>query len=68
MVVPVSVIYETPVKKFVKSNKTGEWCIIESDDMDFNTRFAMTYAEMKQEVRLMNTALERYRLDSKYGV
>ena len=41
---------------------------IESDDMDFNTRFAMTYAEMKQEVRLMNTALERYRLNSKYGV
>ena len=35
--------------KFVKSQKTGEYVKIGPEDMDYNTRFAMTSTEMKVE-------------------
>lgn len=43
--------------KFVKSQKTGEYVLIKEGDMDFNTRFALTLKDMKEEKRAIDKAL-----------
>ena len=42
-------VAKEPVTKFVKSQKTGEYVKIGPNDMDYNTRFALTDAEMTAE-------------------
>ncbi len=46
--------------KFVESQKTGEYVLITEEDMDFNTRFAKTFSEMKEEKRKIERALTTF--------
>lgn len=46
--------------KFVESQKTGEYVLITEEDMDFNTRFAKTFSEMKEEKRRIERALTTF--------
>jgi hypothetical protein len=43
--------------KFVKSQKTGEYVLIKEGDMDFNTPFASTLKDMKEEKARIDRAL-----------
>ena len=53
--------------KFVKSQKTGEYVLIKEGDMDFNTRFALTLKDMKEEKRAIDRALTEYVLTMNKG-
>ena len=46
--------------KFVKSQKSGEYVLIKEGDMDFNTSFASTLAEMKEEKARIDRALLKF--------
>jgi len=46
--------------KFVKSQKSGEYVLIKEGDMDFNTSFASTLAEMKEERAKIDRALLKF--------
>jgi len=46
--------------KFVKAQKTGEYVLITEEDMDFNTKFASTLKELKEEKARIDRALTLY--------
>ena len=53
--------------KFVKSQKSGEYVLIKKGDMDFDTSFASTLKEMKEEKARIDRALLLYVEESKLG-
>ena len=44
--------------KFVKSQKTGKYVKIGPEDMDYNTRFALTENELRAEKKTISDALD----------
>jgi hypothetical protein len=48
------------ILQFVKSQKTDEYVVIGEGDMDFNTPFASTLADMKEEKARIDRALLLY--------
>jgi|TARA_B100001094_G_C17781622_1_gene600008 hypothetical protein len=48
------------ILQFVKSQKTDEYVVISEGDMDFNTPFASTLADMKEEKARIDRALLLY--------
>ena len=46
--------------KFVKAQKSGEYVLIKEGDMDFNTSFASTLKDMKEEKARIDRALLLY--------
>jgi hypothetical protein len=46
--------------KFVKAQKSGEYVLIKEGDMDFNTPFASTLKEMKEEKARIDRALSMF--------
>ena len=53
------------ILQFVKSQKTDEYVIIAEDDMDFNTPFASTLSDLKEEKARIDRALLLYADDSR---
>ena len=53
------------ILQFVKSQKTDEYVVIGEGDMDFNTPFASTLADMKEEKARIDRALLLYADDSR---
>ena len=53
------------ILQFVKSQKTDEYVVIGEGDMDFNTPFASTLADMKEEKARIDRALILYANDSR---
>ena len=53
--------------KFVKSQKSGEYVLIKEGDMDFDTSFASTLKEMKEEKARIDRALLLYVEEAKLG-
>ena len=51
------------ILQFVKSQKTDEYVVIGEGDMDFNTPFASTLADMKEEKARIDRALILYAND-----
>ena len=48
------------ILQFVKSQKTDEYVVISEGDMDFNTPFSSTLADMKEEKARIDRALLLY--------
>ena len=48
------------ILQFVKSQKTDEYVVIGEGDMDFNTPFASTLSDMKEEKARIDRALLLY--------
>ena len=51
--------------KYVKSQKSGEYVLIKEGDMDFNTRFALTLKDIKNERRVIDNALQNFIKETK---
>jgi|TARA_B110001454_G_C12413823_1_gene306367 hypothetical protein len=52
--------------KFVKAQKSGEYVLIKEGDMDFNTSFASTLKDMKEEKARIDRALLLYADSRRY--
>ena len=53
------------ILQFVKSQKTDEYVVIGEGDMDFNTPFASTLSDLKEEKARIDRALLLYADDSR---
>lgn len=53
------------ILQFVKSQKTDEYVVIAEGDMDFNTPFASTLSDLKEEKARIDRALISYANDSR---
>ena len=53
------------ILQFVKSQKTDEYVVIGEGDIDFNTPFASTLADMKEEKARIDRALLLYADDTR---